>query len=124
MTLTHNLTKQWQCNNYFNATITIVLVTSQKRHRVVNEIPGVFSGRAILEIIAREGHTKHVIALCFQPIKTFDFTQTCNIYIYIYISHRIRMTDIFTCMLEVFKIINKLCSTGLRVITGYLTLLS
>ena len=37
-----------------------------------------FFGRAILEIIAREGHTKHVIALCFQPNKTLDFTQTCN----------------------------------------------
>ena len=83
MTLTHNLTKQWQCNNYFNVTITIVLVTSQKRRRVVSEIAGVFSGRAILEIIAREGHTKHVIALCFQPIKTLDFTQTCNKIIFI-----------------------------------------
>ena len=78
VTLTHNLTKQWQCINYFNVTITIVLVTSQKRHRVVSETAGVFSRRAILEIIAQEGHTKHVIALCFQPIKTLDFTQTCN----------------------------------------------
>ena len=86
VTLTHNLTKQWRCNNYFNVTITIVLVTSQKRHGLVSEIAGVFSGRAILEIIAREGHTKHVIALCFQPIKTLDFTSACNIYIYIYIN--------------------------------------
>ena len=78
VTLTHNLTKQWRCNNCFNVTITIVLVTSQKRHRLVSEIAGVFSGRAILEIIARDGHTKHVIGLCFQPIKTLDFTQTCN----------------------------------------------
>ena len=64
----------------------IVLVTSQKRHRVVSEIAGIFSGRAILEIIAREGHTKHVIALCFQPIKTLDLTQTCNKYIYAHIN--------------------------------------
>ena len=78
LALTHNLTKQWQCNNYFNVPITVILVTSQKRHRVVSEIAGVFSGRAILEIIAREGNAKHVIALCFQPIKTLDFTQICN----------------------------------------------
>ena len=79
--------KQWRCYNYFNVTITIALVKAQKRHRLVSEIASVFSGRAILEIIAREVHTKHVIALCFQPIKTLDFTQTCNKYIYL--SHKV-----------------------------------
>ena len=74
----HNLTKSWQCYNHFNVTITIVPVTSHKRQTMVCETAGLFSGRAILEIIAREGHIKYNIVLCFQPIKTFDFTQTCN----------------------------------------------
>ena len=46
--------------------------------QVVSEIAGAFSGRA--EIIARKGHIKYNIALCFQPINTFDFTQTCDNY--------------------------------------------
>ena len=90
LTLTHNLTKQWQCNIYFNVIIAIVLVTSQKRNWMVSEITGELKGVlwwARSEIIAREGQLKYNIALCSQPIKMLDFHQNViTIYIiYVYI---------------------------------------
>ena len=58
--------------------VGIVLVASHKRHWMISEIASVFSEKAISIIIARKGHINNNIALCFQPNKPLDLTQSAT----------------------------------------------
>ena len=55
---------------------------SQKLHWMISETAGIFVGREISEIIAREGHIKRKLALCFQPIRTLGITKHETIELY------------------------------------------
>ena len=67
-----------------NVTTSIVLVTSQKRNRMITEIAGVFFARATLEII--EGHIGRAISNIILPSAFNEskrlILQTCNKLLY------------------------------------------